>query len=90
MEKNELCRKIITFENGERRTLIYSVVVTEDETVPKRRFGAGIEIPETGESRTVSDISSDREKVLGLIDVLATGFVTPVSLGDVVYDFLCK
>ena len=90
VEKSELCRKIIGFDNGERMTLVYSLVTERGELLEdKERFGASIALEETGEESVVGDISTDREKVLKLIDIMATGYVTPISLCDVVYDHLC-
>ena len=90
MEKTEICRKIIRLENGESRTLVYSLVTQRrDVFCTADRYGADIEIAETGEEAAVNDISTDRDSALRLIDILATGYVTPVSLRDLVYDYLC-
>lgn len=91
MEKNELCRKIIDLGSGERRTLIYSLITENGSPLTDEPlYGVSIVLKETDEQSLAVGISTDREKVLHLIDMLATGYVTPMSLQDIVYDYICR
>ena len=83
MKDTEYCRKTADLGRYGRRTLVYSLILNE-----QGGFGVSIAIPEFGETETVTDITSDKEKMLSLLDVLATNFVTPVSLRDILEDWL--
>ena len=93
MKMTEICRKITDFGNDRKRTLIY--LITDDKcSVPEyahcTEYGVGIQILETQESAYIHNITCDIRQATELVDLLATGFVTPVSLRDIVDDWLCK
>jgi len=83
MKETEYCRKTVNLGRYGRRTLVYSLLSNE-----RGGFGVSIAIPEFGETEIVEDIVPDRGTVLSLLDMLATNFVTPVSLRDVLEDWL--
>ena len=93
MEIVEICRKITDLGRDTRRTLIYMITAEkysgENQNVPLE-FGVGIKILETQESSFVNCITPNMEKITQLADLLASNFVTPISLKDVVYDWLCS
>lgn len=85
----QMCSKITDLGRHGQRTLKYYLTTdtSEDGCVS---YGAGIEIDESGENTFVRCITANRNEACSLIDTLATNFVTPVSLGDIVYDWLCR
>ena len=88
MKTEEICRKYVDFGKEEMKTLIYCLV--EDSTVyeEKTAYGVSVEIPEKGESVCISDLTTYKEEAEHLLDLLATGFVTPVAVKDIVEDWL--
>ena len=64
--------------------------LSEDAPDGTTRFGAAVEaVCEEGTSRAeVPDITTSREKIDRLLSALIRGAVTPVSLREVVEDFL--
>lgn len=84
MTKTEMCRKV-TGLNGGQRTLVYSLI---DEEVETARYGVSILFEESADEKEIRRLSNDRERIEKLIDLLATDFITPGSLDDVVYKFL--
>jgi len=92
MKMEEVCRKIINLGRADQRTLIYSLVASEeyieDMEIPVKCYGAAIRIDERDESTVIGGITANKDKALRLIDLLASNFVTPVALYDVVYDWI--
>ena len=67
----------------------YLVSSDKNDDIDMRQYGVGISIPERNDEELVGNITPDREKAMQLIDLVASNFVTPVTLRDVVYDWLC-
>ena len=90
MIKTEICRKLISFDCDYNVTLVYCLV-TDDIKGEREAFqyGVSIEIPEKNEEEIIRNITPRKEKAMWLLDLLASNFVTPVTLKDVVYDCLC-
>lgn len=92
MKKEEICRKIIDLGKDSQRTIVYYLVISEDDFTelekPVKSYGVAIEVKERNELTAVSKITTRTEKANRLLDLLASNFVTPVSLYDVVYDWL--
>lgn len=86
MTKTEMCRKI-TGLNGKRRTLIYYLT---DEGEVTARYGVAIQLMESDEEKEIRRLSNDIERIEKLIDILATDFITPNLLPDVVYKSLAE
>lgn len=84
MTKTELCRKITGLDGG-LRTLVYYLI---DEGEGLARYGVSLVLLESREEREVRRLSNDKERIEKLLDILATNFITPNSLNDVVYKFL--
>ena len=78
----ETARKITDLGKAGQRTLVYYILKE------KGSYGVGISIEESGEESVVRDVTVSEERALRLSDLLATNYVTPVSLRDVVYDWL--
>lgn len=58
------------------------------ETVSDGIFRYGIRISWRGETEEIADITTGRGEVLAFLELLRRGKVTPVSLRDVVEDWL--
>ena len=92
----EMARKTILRENGGEVTFIYYLT----ESVPEPRFKTGTHSDkrygvcvsdESGQERlAVNDVTSVRDTAERLVTILARNEVTPVSLYDVVYDWICE
>ncbi len=67
-------------------TVVYSML----ESTDPREFGISVSIPKTGERRDLPCISPDRDAIAALLRRVETGSVTPATLADVVYDWLCE
>lgn len=53
-----------------------------------QRYGVAVE--RAGERASFGDVFATEEEARGFLDELCRGQVTPVTLGDVVYDRLCR
>lgn len=94
MNIGEICRKVTDLGEAGQRTLIY-YITSERVKFPEIDgevvdYGVKVSISESEEESTISGITTVREKIEELIDMLATGYVTPVILGDIVYDWLAE
>ena len=89
MERLGICRKITDLGRYGQRTLDY-FVTAEGEVDGYPSYGVGIAVCENGEETMVRGITTKEDEARSLADILATNYVTPVSLGDVVYDWLCR
>ena len=82
-------KKVLTDQEGERLELEYRLLegfaTLEQERVPT--YGIGI-TGRNGEACAVSDISSDRSAVCALLHLLWEMDVTPISLQDIVQDYI--
>lgn len=94
MRKMIVCKKRTESDAGERLTLIYSVTIDEltnasfDANVES--YGAGIAIEERGEEVYIRHITLHNSEISELTSLLASNFVTPTTLLDVVEDWLCR
>ena len=89
--KIEICRKVTDLGKERQRTLVYYLTAEIDADTyesPVEIFGVGICKLETGEEKIFRDVTSVRSRAEELVDLLATNFVTPVSLEDVICDWL--
>ena len=94
MEKIEICKKVTELGKEGQRTLVYfltadTVVCDGISQKGKIDFGVGITIAESGEEVFVRGITTVEEEIKRLGDLLASNFVTPVTLKDIVEDWLC-
>lgn len=91
MIKSEICRKISMLGGEKQRTLVYYLIA---DLLPRRLFlaqyGVGVSVLESRDEVDVRCITPNRSRAVQLADLLASNYVTPVALGDVVYDWLCK
>jgi hypothetical protein len=89
----EICRNKASLYDQER-TLIYTVTVDDvTESVSGMElesYGVGVTILENGEAEIVPNVTFCKTKVLSLIETLAVHLVTPVTVRDVVEDWLCR
>ena len=90
MNKDEICRKIIKLGRYGTRTLIYYVVTSfiTEGALARKAFGVGIEIAESGEAEYYEDLFTDRAWAVRLLDLLASNCVTPMTLKDIIIDFI--
>ena len=92
MEKTEICRKVLHLRQNDQMTLVYSLVseLGSDEYAGVDVCCYGIEIfcPERNEVANVRNITVSLPKISMMIDKIASGFVTPVTLTDVVLDLI--
>jgi len=80
----EMCRKVTDLGRFGRRTLVYSLIREAGEA----EYGVGIAVAESGERAEIHGVTPDRARAERLVDLLATYYVTPVALEDVVRDWL--
>ena len=92
MKRHEVCRKFCNLAKFGQKTLVYyitAITLEDDETGGTfESFGVAVKISETGEEAIVNDITTVNEKIHDLINHISSNFVTPVSLFDVVYDWM--
>ncbi len=89
MKKTEICRKTACLGEQGIRTIVYAVTEEEDETeFPIKQYGVSVAVYENDEETEVNSLASKREEIERFVLSLARNFVTPVSLKDVVYDWL--
>ena len=86
MKKIEMCRKVMDFGKEGQRTLVYYLIKSERKGKIRTVYGIGVRMQETGEEAVYIDVSSDYKTVCRLLDLAASGYVTPITLGDVIYD----
>ena len=53
------------------------------------QYGISAEKASTGEAASFADISPDKAAAFAIFEAIVRGTVTPVTLGDVIYDLLC-
>jgi hypothetical protein len=74
-------------------TLAYSILIdeiTDGSGNTLESYGIRVSALERGETTLLRHITVNRNKILELTQKLARNFVTPVTLRDVVYDWLCE
>ncbi len=87
MRTMTVCGK--SLKDGERKELVYSILIDEvryEGCTVCEVYGAGIRNRSTGETETVRNITSDFDRALDIISLLARNLVTPVTLADVISD----
>lgn len=100
MRQMEICKmnaKLIEENVGEdiaqEITIVYYVTIDEftDATtgIVLETYGVGVTIVESGESEIIPNVTFSKTNILTLINLLSHHLVTPVTLSDVVYDWLC-
>ena len=87
--KNMIIRQDTTNSRGMAAWLEYTLFCrpTERDT---RSYGVAVKNEITGESASIPDITENLQTSERLFDLLLTGCVTPVSLKDVVEDFIVE
>ena len=77
---------------GERGyiTVVYSVISEYDNEFMCDMFGVSVRIEESGEERKLAGITSLADEAFQLASVLINGKVTPVTLKDVVSDWIAR
>jgi hypothetical protein len=92
MRKTEICRKMITLEDGRELTLVYSMTIDELTDIMTgqeyENYGVCVCLFESGETETIRSVTFSARGIQALLDLLATNLVTPATVGDVVYDWL--
>ena len=85
-----ICKKVLMLGERDQCTLTYYLISDEcGKEECDKQYGVGIAIPERNEEEQICTITPSREKAMQLISLLASNFVTPVALRDVLYDWLC-
>ena len=87
--KTEIARRELITSRNEKKEFVYYLIENEDAESGEICFGIEISESSGGASSCIKNITSKREKVKGLIEKLADGTVTPVTLYDIVYDWVC-
>ncbi len=92
MRCTEICRRELEFGDRTVKTVVYAVAAddlyNENGTFVCESYGAAVSILQTGERAVVRCMTQNSRRILGFIDSLARGLVTPVSLRDVAEDWL--
>lgn len=92
MRHMEICRKRTRLDTREECTLVYYVTVDELTDpfagLELESYGVGISICENGETGLVPHVTFSKAGVLSLADLLAENLVTPVTVRDIVEDWL--
>lgn len=93
MRQMEICRKSVRLIEEADHTLIYYVTIddlTDAATgIVLETYGVGISICESGETAVIPNVTFSKTGILTLIDLLAYHTVTPVTVSDIVDDWLC-
>lgn len=100
MRHMEICKMnaILNEENvgeaiTEEITIVYYVTIDEltdaATGIVLETYGVGVTIVESGESEVIPNVTFSKTGILSLINLLSHHLVTPVTLTDVVYDWLC-
>ena len=91
----EIARKTILKGTGKEKTFVYYVTESTPEPAFQdvgrgRRYGVCVS-DESGQERlAVNDVTGIKDTAERLVDILARNEVTPVTLYDVVYDWICS
>lgn len=93
MRQMEICKKDLCLGEAREQTLTYYVTIndlTDDTTgILLESYGVGVTINESGESSVIPNVTFSRTRILELVNKLADHLVTPVSISDIVDDWLC-
>ena len=92
MRKLEVCRKVLNYGSDAQRTLVYYILVDilgeEEDGSELENYGVSILIDEISEEASIRAITMSQVKISRLADLLASNLVTPVSLEEVICDWL--
>lgn len=92
MRHIEICRKTSQLNADKESTIIYYITVDQvndaDAGIDLENYGVGVTIAESGETKIIPNITFSKTEILLLAALLATHLVTPVTVGDVVEDWL--
>jgi hypothetical protein len=92
MRKTEICRKNTTLEDGRELTLIYYMTIDELTDIMTgqefENYGVCVCLFESGEEETIRSVTFSARGIQALLDLLSTNLVTPVTVCDVVNDWL--
>lgn len=93
MRKTEICRKTAALDDGRELTLIYYMTIDELTDIMTgqefENYGVCVCLFESGEEETIRSVTFNAKGIQALLDLLSSNLVTPVTVGDVVYDWLC-
>ncbi len=92
MVRQEISRKEFGMGKAGMETLIY-FLVSKRVSIPDAGndmllYGVGISAERSREEAIVNEVTSDRKRAENLAFLLADNLVTPVSLWDVIYDWV--
>lgn len=92
MRKIEVCRKNLRLGGGNISELVYYITVDEilsnNGVTVLENYGVGIRKCENGEEDSIRGITANSRKIGLILDLLASGSVTPIGLRDVLSDML--
>jgi hypothetical protein len=91
MRRQELCKKVTDLGRAGQRTLSYFITIDGGRGEGDKAYldyGVGVMIEESGEEALCRCLTVNDDEIKKLADLIATNYVTPVSLGDVIEDWL--
>ncbi|NLL46062.1 MAG: hypothetical protein GX250_04550 [Clostridiales bacterium] len=92
MRKIEVCRKNLRLGGEKVSELVYYITVDEivsnNGVTVLENYGVGIRKNGNGEEDSIRGITGDARKIGLILDMLASGTVTPIGLRDVLADML--
>ncbi|MDR3277510.1 MAG: DUF6514 family protein [Oscillospiraceae bacterium] len=86
-------REVFSICENRKLTLAYSVLIDKIADCSGnmlKSYGIRVSALERGDTALLRDITVNGDKILELTQTLARNFVTPATLRDVVYDWLCE
>jgi hypothetical protein len=88
----EICRNEISLDQVQE-ILVYYVTINDlidtASGITLESYGVGVTLCESGETSVISNVTFSKTGILELINLLASHLVTPVTVCDVVDDWLC-
>jgi hypothetical protein len=96
MRQMEICRMNSKLsqdeENAQESTIVYFVTIDDLTDVASgiilESYGVGVTICQSGESAVIPNVTLSKTSILTLVELLSAYLVTPVSVGDIVDDWL--
>jgi len=92
MRRLEICRKNIVLDNFVEKTLVYYITIDDiydlRSSMPYESYGVGISLGNI-ETREIYGVTFSCDKIISLANLLSNALVTPVTLCDIVSDWLC-
>lgn len=93
MRHMEICKRSLKLHADNESTLVYYVTVdtvtNNASGIELETYGVGVTISESGETTMIPNVTLSKTAILELIELLASHLVTPVSVHDIVCDWLC-